>query len=259
MNSLHRNANLLSDATDADIRIGTAGWNIPKALATAFTGAGTHLQRYARCFNAVEINSSFYRPHKPETYARWAAGVPSGFRFAVKVPREITHTRRLVQTEDPLCKFLEETRSLGGTLGPLLVQLPPSLRFNEAVACNFFDLLRSRFTGPVVCEPRHSTWFAKSADTMLSQRRIARVMADPAPAPQAAEPGGYGGIVYRRLHGSPHIYHSAYAPAYLDLTMRSIRESLSVTRENWCIFDNTALGEAMHDARALMSRLDADC
>jgi uncharacterized protein YecE (DUF72 family) len=240
-----------------DIRVGTAGWGIPKSLAADFSGPGSHLQRYARGFNAVEINSSFYRSHKPETYARWAASVPPGFRFAVKIPREITHMRRLVQIEDVLDRFLLETQFLGEALGPLLVQLPPSLRFDEAVACRFLDLLRSRFGGPVACEPRHPTWFSETADKTLLQRFIARVIADPAPVAQAAAPGGYRGIVYRRLHGSPRIYHSAYDPATLDLICRSICGSCPVTKESWCIFDNTALGAATHDARALVRRLDA--
>src|SRR5689334_4890368 len=106
--------------TSPAFRIGTAGWSIPKACAAAFGGDGTYLQRYARVLPAVEINTSFYRPHKPATYTRWAAGVPPGFRFAVKVPREITHTRRLVGTDEPFGRFLDEVQALGGTLGPLL-------------------------------------------------------------------------------------------------------------------------------------------
>ena len=244
-NSLTRNA----------IRIGTAGWSIPKPLAAHFTASGTHLQRYAQRFTAVEINSSFYRPHKPETYARWAASVPAGFRFAVKVPREITHSRKLLQAEDPLHRFLEQTEPLGCKRGPLLVQLPPSLHFNEAVAGAFFDLLRSQFEGLVVCEPRHPSWFAANVDALLSQRSIARVLADPPPVPEAARPGGYTGIVYRRLHGSPRIYYSPYPSEYLDHTARQIQEPATTTQENWCIFDNTALGEATSDALSLAQRL----
>src|SRR6185312_17112458 len=98
------------------------------------------------------INSSFYRPHRPATYARWAASVPAGFRFAVKVPKEITHTRRLVATAEPLRRFLAEASALGDKIGPLLVQLPPSLAYDSDVAAGFFDALRERFEGSVVCE-----------------------------------------------------------------------------------------------------------
>jgi uncharacterized protein YecE (DUF72 family) len=214
------------------------------------------LQRYARILPAVEINSSFYRPHQPATYARWAASVPPGFRFAVKMPREITHARRLVGTEELLGRFLEEAGALERRLGPLLVQLPPSLGFDPVIAGTFFDLLRARFDGQVVCEPRHPTWFSDAVDQVLAGFRIARVAADPARVPRAAEPRGWAGIIYRRLHGSPRMYYSAYAPAYLAGIARQIHETAVPDQDSWCIFDNTALGEAMPNALALMRHVN---
>src|SRR6185436_11229797 len=95
---------------------------------------GGHLARYSRRFNASEINSSFHRPHRPVTYARWAACVPEDFRFSVKVPRAITHERRLSDAADLFAGFLAELAPLEDKLGPLLVQLPPSLAFDAALA-----------------------------------------------------------------------------------------------------------------------------
>jgi uncharacterized protein YecE (DUF72 family) len=143
----------------ACIHVGCAGWSIPRQYAEHFPERGTHLERYAQRLPAVEINSSFYRPHRSATYARRAASVPASFRFAVKVPREITHTRRLRDVAEPLERFLSESAALGATLGPLLLQLPPSLRFNADIAEAFFTILRARFSGSVVCEPRHASWF----------------------------------------------------------------------------------------------------
>ena len=80
----------------AEILIGTAGWSLPGAHFGLFPRDGSHLERYATRFSCVEINSSFYRPHRQETYARWAASVPENFRFAVKMPRTITHHARLL-------------------------------------------------------------------------------------------------------------------------------------------------------------------
>src|SRR4051812_17237499 len=111
--------------TSHSFRIGTAGWSLPKTCAASFGGEGTHLRRYARVLPAVEINSSFYWPHKPATYARWAASVPGGFRFAVKLPREITHGRRLVAADEPLGPVLEEKQAPGRTPRPPLVEPPP--------------------------------------------------------------------------------------------------------------------------------------
>ncbi len=237
------------------IRIGTAGWSIPKQQAAEFPGEGTHLERYARRFSSVEINSSFYQPHMPATYARWSASVPPGFRFAVKLPREISHLRRLVAVTEPLGRFLAEIAALGDRLGPLLVQLPPSFRYDETLVGAFLEILRARFDGDVVCEPRHPSWFAESVDGMLTRFQVARVMADPAPAPRAAVPGGWPGISYRRLHGSPKMYYSGYSTEFLDLTAQAMRDTAANTRESWCIFDNTADGKAAEDALSLLTRL----
>ena len=232
------------------IRIGTAGWSVSGRFAEQFPGEGTHLQRYARRLPAVEINSSFYRPHRPETYARWAAGAPPDFRFAVKTPREITHQRKLIDAAAPLDGFLAAARELGDKLGSLLVQLPPSLFYDEAVAVPFFELLRARFDGHVVCEPRHRSWFADEVDAMLARLCVARVAADPAPAPRAQTPGGWPGLAYHRLHGAPEMYRSGYAAAAIaDLAQRLRAAGDGV--EVWCIFDNTALGEALADALSL--------
>jgi uncharacterized protein YecE (DUF72 family) len=238
------------------IRVGTAGWTIPKSDRAAFPVQGTHLQRYARRFAAVEINSSFYRPHKPETYARWAAGVPPDFRFAVKLPRDVTHARRLIAATEPLERFLSETKGLGDRLGPLLVQLPPALNCNEDNAELFFQELRLRFDGLVVCEPRHASWFTDEVDALLVRHQIARVAADPAPVPKAAIPGGWPGLIYRRLHGSPRMYYSAYPAEYIEATAALMGEIPDHDREHWCIFDNTALGEAAGNALALKRRLE---
>lgn len=139
-------------------------------------------------------------------------GVPDTLQFAVKLPREITHMRRLVDVAQPLAQFVSEVSGLGDKLGPLLVQLPPSHGFDGSVAATFFGSLRAQFMGQVVCEPRHPTWFTNHADTLLSGFEVARVAAEPARVPRAAEPGGWLGLAYYRLHGSPQMYHSAYGP-----------------------------------------------
>jgi uncharacterized protein YecE (DUF72 family) len=202
-------------------RVGTAGWSIPRQHGAAFPGEDTHLERYARQLCAVEINSSFYRPHRPATYARWAASVAPGFRFAVKLPREITHDRRLLDTAVPLGRFLSEVGALGDRLGPLLVQLPPSLRFDEGLIGAFFLELRAGFHGHVVCEPRHASWFTDEVDALLTHYAVTRVAADPAVVPRAARPGGWPGLVYHRLHGSPQMYYSPYAAEQIS-TMAAV-------------------------------------
>ncbi len=235
------------------VRVGTAGWSIPAQYAAEFAQVGTHLERYARRLDAVEINSSFYRPHLPKTYQRWAETVPEGFRFAVKVPKEITHTRRLVAVEQLLAQFVLEAGMLGTKLGPLLVQLPPSLSFERGTAAAFFRQLRSCFDGLVACEPRHATWFTDEVDVLLSCFQVARVAADPACVPRAGAPGGWPGLVYYRLHGSPEMYRSAYGAEYVTALGKQVAK-FAADAAVWCVFDNTARGEATNDALCLQQR-----
>ena len=237
------------------VRIGTAGWTLPKNVQTHFPGEGSHLARYARRFDAAEINSSFYRPHRPSTYTRWADSVPDGFRFCVKVPKAITHVQRLVGTEGALDAFLAESAALRDRRSCMLVQLPPSLAFEPAAAGAFLAALRSRYAGDAVLEPRHATWFEAAADALLVAHRIARVAADPARVPAAAEPGGWPQIAYWRLHGSPHMYRSSYGDAWLDALATRLRQAAAQAREVWCVFDNTTLGAAAANALSLQDRL----
>jgi uncharacterized protein YecE (DUF72 family) len=232
------------------VTIGTAGWTIPSAHRGHFSDDGSHLARYARALPVVEINSTFYRTHRPATFARWAESVPEAFRFCAKLPKEITHERRLVEAVAPLDRFLAEIVGLGDRLGPLLVQFPPGFAYEPAVVEPFFAALRQRFSGLVVCEPRHPTWFSGDVERMCASREIARVAADPPPVPAAAEPGGWDGLVYYRLHGAPQMYFSAYAETYLCELAQRLRQHAEHAPV-WCIFDNTAHGHAAANALRL--------
>lgn len=236
------------------VYIGCAGWSIPRDAADRFPRAGSHLERYARVLPAVEINSSFYRDHQRSTYERWAASVPAGFRFAIKLHRAITHRARLRGARRSLERFLDGVRGLGRKLGPILVQLPPSLRFDGRRVRPFFAILRDLHDGPVVCEPRHASWFADGPERLLEEYRIARVAADPPPVPGADEPGGWPRLIYYRLHGRPRRYYSAYDEATLaGLTASLTRYPRKTTV--WCIFDNTAAGAATGNALWVWERL----
>lgn len=238
------------------IRIGCAGWGIASAQASLFPGEGTHLQRYARRFGAVEINSSFYRPHQPKTYAKWAAQVPDGFRFAVKFPRAVTHESRLRDPAGTIAAFAAQVGELGDRLGPVLVQLPPSLAFDAPLAAAFFDALRDALDAPIVCEPRHASWFVPALDAFWESTGVARVAADPARVPEAAVAAGSGPVRYWRLHGSPRIYYDAYGEAGLAPWANAIRGARDAGFDCWVILDNTALGHATLDAIRLEAMLE---
>lgn len=231
--------------------IGTAGWSVPSRYAAEVPVGGSHLERYASRLNAVEINSSFYRPHQRKTYERWARSVPSGFRFAVKVPKAMTHEQRLADCGDLLERFSAEVTGLGDKLGVLLVQLPPKLGFDKRVADRFFRDLRRQIDVPVACEPRHASWFTPKTNNWLAERHIARVAADPSPVTGGGEPGGWDGLVYFRWHGSPRIYYSDYDAAALAALRKRLNRERRRGIPVWCILDNTASGAALGNALAL--------
>jgi len=233
----------------ASNRIGCAGASIASKDAATFPTDGTHLERYAAVFNAVEINSSFYKPHQPKTYERWAASVPDDFRFSVKLPRTVTQYKRLVGAAEEILRFAGEAGSLGDKLGCVLVQLPPSLAFDGCVADAFFAYLQTAFSCAIACEARHASWFADDATALLRGHAVTRVIADP-PAGQPGPHEPTADMMYVRLHGSPRIYYSTYSDDYLRRVAAQIKG-----RNAWCIFDNTAEGAAVPNALLLQSML----
>jgi uncharacterized protein YecE (DUF72 family) len=227
-------------------RVGTAGWSLrakPKE-------EGSHLYHYSRTLRCVEINSSFYRAHRANTWGRWAAETPAEFRFSLKAPRSITHEAGLRDTEPLVKAFLEQLEPIREKAGPILFQLPPALALDPVIAEDFLAMLRSLYRGEAVLEPRHASWFTPSVERLLNKYGVARAAADPPKgAPEAAEPGGYRSLIYYRLHGSPRTYYSNYEDGFLrDLAARI------QSRENvWVIFDNTALSHAYSNALHLQA------
>ncbi|MCK1284360.1 DUF72 domain-containing protein [Bradyrhizobium sp. 44] len=231
------------------VRLGTAGWNVPRSCKERVGGTGSHLERYAKLLNATEINSSFHKPHRRSTYQKWANATPDDFRFSGKVPKSVTHSPQLALTE--LDRFIEESAGLGSKLGVLLVQFAPRRIFVESEAELLFSALRDRSSAALACEPRHTSWFSDEVGAWLSERRICRVAADPARAPDADLPGGWPSLRYFRLHGAPRIYHSAYDGAFLR-TLKTRLDAASSSGETWCILDNTAAGAALENALDLL-------
>lgn len=227
--------------------IATVAWSIPKAVADRFPETGSGLERYAAVFNGVEVNSTFYRHHQKTTFERWARSVPDHFRFAVKIPREITHGARLRNVDRLFEAFVDEVSALDGKLGPLLCQLPPSLRFDAGDAENAFAAMRRVFTGTLVLEPRHKSWASPPARALLQHHAIDRVLADPAPVWPASD--FHEAPRYVRLHGVPEIYYSSYG----DAEIRAFAKRLAA--DSWCVFDNTASGAAIENALTMRDQM----
>jgi uncharacterized protein YecE (DUF72 family) len=237
------------------VYVGTAGWSLRREHFNLFPAAGTHLTRYAARFNTVEINSSFYRPHRHSTYQRWAASTPDDFLFSVKIPRQITHLRRLKCASDLVDTFLDQVAGLGHKLGALLIQLPPSCSFDISVVRSFFSELRSRVSIALVCEPRHASWFTTEADDVLQEQHVNRAVVDPQVYANPGRISGTSHAAYFRWHGSPRIYYSKYDQASLQSLANQVNRAVESVDSVWCIFDNTADGAATENALELFNLL----
>jgi len=239
----------------AGIRIGCAGWSIGTPQRQLFDDGASMLARYATRFDTVEVNSSFHRSHRRETWQRWAASVPAQFRFAAKLPRSISHESGLRGAGPALDRFLSEAGGLGRKLGALLLQLPPALAFDARSTGAFLRMLRRRTDLPLACEPRHPSWFEPRAGELLQRHAVTRVAADPARLPTAARPeDNAAGWTYWRWHGSPRMYYSRYD----DNALQALADAVAAARGRraWVIFDNTAHGHAVTDALRFMALCD---
>jgi uncharacterized protein YecE (DUF72 family) len=224
--------------------IATAAWSIPRKVADRFARQGRGLTRYASVFDGVEINSTFYFRHKTSTFGRWAASVPDGFRFLLKIPKEITHTRAMKDTAQPFEIFCADVAPLADKRGPLLCQLPPSLTLDATLLDTAFEAIRHIDDGTVVIEARHKSWASSEALDLLESYAIDRVLADPSPVWPAesfdAPPR------YMRLHGKPKIYYSSYPDEEISAF------SKLMAPDGWCVFDNTASGAAIENALTMI-------
>jgi uncharacterized protein YecE (DUF72 family) len=240
------------------IYIGTSGWSISKHLAPGSRPGASSLERYAEYFNAVEINSTFYRLPRRTTVERWRDASPDGFRFAVKVPRSITHEARLVGVDDEVSAFCELCAGFESKLGPVLLQLPPSFALDVSVLSRFLQHFTRVSKAQLVLEPRHPTWFVPTVERLLAEHGVARVAADPACCAAAALPFAGRRGVYFRWHGSPRRYFSAYLPEAITALAAGLidaRRTGGPRSETFCFFDNTALGAAAVNAISLKAEV----
>ena len=225
------------------VRIGLAGWSeassrYGKLLPTAYEEGATGLRRYAAAFDFVEINSSFYRQVRPETYAKWAGEVPENFSFSVKMHRLITHYTRLKNTA-LLKDFFGSVSGLGSKLAVVLVQLPPTLIFDQEIAGTFFRALRRIYEGCAVCEPRHASWSADEARDLLAKHGVGPVLTEiPAAGGDPLQDAAPEIPLYVRLHGTPRKYYSSYSGEDLERLADFLGKHRA--RRRYVVFDNTA-------------------
>jgi uncharacterized protein YecE (DUF72 family) len=241
--------------------VGTSGYRYPHWRGPLYPPglpAAAWLGVYAARFDTVELNSPFYGLPRPATVAGWRAAVPGRFVFAVKASRYLTHVRRLREPAEPLRRLLRRVRPLGPTLGPVLFQLPGTLRFDPGRLDGLLGALRrQRLVRPLraVLEVRDPSWLAPLATARLAAAGVALCLADwaacPVDGPLTAS------FVYLRRHGSGARYAGSYPEAALARDAERIRAWLAEGRDVYAYFNNDGEGAAVQDAARLRALVRA--
>lgn len=242
------------------IRIGTSNWSQQEIRATlprARLPPGGMLQAYARVFDTVEINSTFYRFHQAKTFAGWRQWVPEGFVFSIKANRLFTHELALQDPGEELDDFLGDIRQLGPALGPVLFQIPSGLHADLPLLKRFVTTLKKRGEGlRFTFELRHPSWHAPATWKLLEKAGVGFCLFDireyqPPPAITSD-------LVYVRLHGP---LKTPYQGRYGAEALRPWAERLAGWSEQgldcFTYFDNTQFGDAVPDALTLRELLRA--
>ena len=240
----------VSSATERRVHVGCSGWVYKHWRGLLYPEGLPQkrwFERYAEEFDTVEINASFYRLPLASTFEAWREKAPSGFRYAVKVNRFITHMKKILDCETETDRFIELARPLGATLGPLLHQLPPSLHKNLDRLDAFLRLLPSDLEH--VVEFRHLSWYEADVLALLDRHGVGFVTHDlkGLPSPRWAS----GRTAYVRFHGTAGKYHGRYSEETLLGWADWCFEQVRAGRSAWCYFNNDIHGHALDDARIL--------
>ncbi|MGG1922840.1 UNVERIFIED_CONTAM: DUF72 domain-containing protein [Ralstonia mannitolilytica] len=197
------------------------------------------LSLYSKTFNAVEINSTFYRKPTSKTLLKWHDETPEGFRFFIKIPKVITHQNRLENSKDEIAVFCEHIQdSLKDKLSGFLYQLPPSFKNTAENTERIINNIDSRFLN--VIEFRHSSWWQKEIFGLLKQHDIVfSGVSFPGHLPEDFIIN-HPEILYYRLHGKPVLYKSEYSKDFID----ALAEKIKNTSQTSFIFFNNTWGTA---------------
>ncbi len=240
----------------APIRIGCSGWNYrhwrgpfyPQDLPVKHW-----FEHYARVFDTVEINNSFYRLPTADTVDAWRAQAPTGFRYAVKANRFITQAKKLIDCAEPVARMMAPTRHFGEALGPILYQLPPNLRLHLDRLESFLRLLPSDIDH--VFEFRHASWYVDDVFALLERHGAGFVAHD---FPGLASPRcAVGPVAYVRFHGTEGKYVGRYNDADLRDWAAWMIDQAGAGRAVWAYFNNDIHAHAIADALSLKALVAA--
>ncbi|GAA4146655.1 DUF72 domain-containing protein [Actinomadura keratinilytica] len=228
--------------------VGCSGWQYPHWRGVLYPPGLPQrlwLERYAECFDTVESNAAFYRLPKRETFENWAARTPGGFVMAVKASRFLTHVKRLREPAEPVARLMAAAQGLGGKLGPVLLQLPPTLHADAGLlaAC----LARFPAGVRVAVEPRHPSWWTGAIRAVLERHGAALCWADVLGRPVTPlwRTAGWG---YVRLHEGAAAPWPAYGDRALTSWIRRAAGAWEPGADVFVYFNNDPGGAAVRNA-----------
>jgi uncharacterized protein YecE (DUF72 family) len=236
--------------THCDIRIGTSGWHYDHWEGSYYPEKlpkSKWFEYYAKDFDTVEINNTFYQLPKQETFKNWHKQAPENFLYAVKANRFITHIKRLKDAEETLPRFFERAELLKENLGPVLYQLPPSMHKDLDRLVDFLHVLPRNRTA--VFEFRHESWFSQDTYDLLDKFGAGFCIHDLSgvPTPRVIT----GDIIYVRYHGTIGRYDGNYPKSALKNWAEWIKNHIKNVRGVYAYFNNDANAYAIHNANTL--------
>jgi uncharacterized protein YecE (DUF72 family) len=239
---------------EAAIHIGTSGWSYQHWRQVYYPhrlGAAKWLAYYTQSFSVTEINGSFYRLPSEETVVKWTQQVPNDFLFCPKMSRYLTHMKKLNSPEEPLQRFFSVFASMKHKMGPILIQLPPMLPFNQVVVEYFFSVLKVHYSDyRFVLEVRHTSWLQKKCYDLMKAYDIGFVISQSEMAFPYAEVIT-SRDVYVRFHGPKELYASSYPDAMLEAYAKKFLFWKERGKEVWVFFNNDINCYAIQDAKRL--------
>lgn len=242
-----------------NIHIGTSGWSYKKWENVFYPEdlkSKAYLQYYAQHFDTTEINTTFYHIPRISSVENWMKEVPQDFRFCVKMNRFITQLKRLKGPEEPLQRFFTAIAALQPQCGPVLIQLPPSLRFDYDVTEYFYSTLKKEYEKyHFALEARHTSWFDNDSLNLMEKYNIAFVIS------QSGNVFPYAEFVtntniYVRFHGPAALYASPYSLEMLELYAAKFVHWIKEGHKIWAYFNNDINGYAVQDAQLLKKILN---
>lgn len=234
------------------IWIGTSGYNYPEWKGSFYPPRipGTKmLPYYAERFPTVEINNTFYRMPNEQVVGGWSEATPAEFRLTLKVPKQITHIKRLRNCSDELKYFLEVARTLGPKRGALLFQLPPFMKKDTQLLTAF--LAELPIDAGAAFEFRHVSWFEDDVYEALRSRNAALCIAD---SEKLSTP-----VEITARHSYFRLRDEGYTPADIARWGEVIVEKTAGLEDVFVYFKHEEEGKGPEFGKLLMQKLGARC